>query len=427
MAVSPFDSDWRKKLACRGLVLGLLPLFGCAEIEVGIEAAKRINRALEPADSVQVAQATTSARQTEAEAEPPISPYLEPAPAIFEATGLAVWDGNRTLQGIWVAHPLATTARRVRIFNEITGQAVDGALFKRDTAQGGPSVLISSEAATKLGLVPGESTELRIVAVTPVRRDAPKPGNQQQQPLDETATPVANETLAETGDSDNQQAAGEASSETQAEAEPETQTSEAETASTEASAEAEAGTAEAEVPETQATETTAEAEPAEETVLAAAPTPTPRPAAPSDTEEGVSFKWDSAAESAEESAARDPKPLNDPAPAVPGNSGTDEAAPKTEPDPAKQAAVTKPEPEPARPATSTLKKPYVQAGVFGVASNAHNLVARLKQKGIPALTRKAGGKLTRVLAGPFQTTADRTAALIAIRNLGLRDAVPVKR
>ena len=334
-----------------------------------------------------------------------------------------MWDGKRTLQGIWVAHPLATTARRVRIFNEVTGQAVDGALFKRDTAQGGPSVLISSEAATMLGLVPGESTELRIVAVTPVRRDAPKPGNQPQQPLDETATPVANETLAQDETAD--QAASTADSES-------------------APQEQEVAESEPQTPETTQPEANGDGEPAAkpettqeaaqdsdtETALAAAPTPTPRPAPqadPSDTAEGGSFKWDLAAEPAEASAARDPKPLDQAATDASGEDDASRSTPEEKPEPVQQAAA--PSPEPAQPVakTSTLSKPYVQAGVFGVRSNADNLVARLKKKGIPALTRKAGGKLTRVLAGPFQNKADRTAALIAIRNLGLRDAVPVKR
>src|SRR5690606_24385404 len=62
------------------------------------------------------------------------SPQLVAVPDLFEATGTATWDGKRTLQGIWVAHPLATSARRVRIINKATGAAVDGALFKRDPA-----------------------------------------------------------------------------------------------------------------------------------------------------------------------------------------------------------------------------------------------------------------------------------------------------
>ncbi len=105
----------------------------------------------------------------------PVSPYQQPAPKLFEATGTAVWDGKRTLQGVWVAHPEATSARRVRIYNTRTGAAVDGALFKRDPALTGPSVLVSSEAAQFLGLAPGDEVDLRIVALTPSQRPASGP------------------------------------------------------------------------------------------------------------------------------------------------------------------------------------------------------------------------------------------------------------
>lgn len=104
-----------------------------------------------------------------------ISPHQEPAPELFEATGTASWDGKRTLQGIWVAHPLATTARRARIYNTANGAAVDGALFKRDEALSGSSVLVSSEAAQLLGMSPGDEVDLRIVALRPSRRPRVEP------------------------------------------------------------------------------------------------------------------------------------------------------------------------------------------------------------------------------------------------------------
>jgi hypothetical protein len=70
-----------------------------------------------------------------------VSPELVPAPAEFEATGTALWDGRPTFEGVWVAHPLASAARRVRIYSEATGAAGDGALFARDPALTGPSIL----------------------------------------------------------------------------------------------------------------------------------------------------------------------------------------------------------------------------------------------------------------------------------------------
>lgn len=128
------------------------------------------------------------------------SPDQVPAPDLFEETGAAIWDGKRTLQGVWVAHPSATSARRVRIFNTATGEAVDGALFKRDPALIGPDVLVSSEAAQSLGMRPGEEVGLRIVALTPSQR--PQSGRNTPPAADDAAE-VASESLATmTSDSD---------------------------------------------------------------------------------------------------------------------------------------------------------------------------------------------------------------------------------
>ena len=188
------------------LVISTTSLAACAEIEVGIEAAKRANRALTGGDTatepqarpraVRIAQGQTGSQSGTQQSA--VSPYLEPAPEIFEATGRAEWDGKRTLQGVWVAHPLATTARRVRIFNTDNGRAVDGALFKRDAALGGASVLISSEAAQRLGMTAGSSAELRIVAVTPTERPVTEPPAAEDVAEDQTDRPVENPPAAET-------------------------------------------------------------------------------------------------------------------------------------------------------------------------------------------------------------------------------------
>ena len=51
------------------------------------------------------------------------------APDVFQVTDSGLWDGRPSLGGVWVAHPMATSARRVRIYNVDNGAAVDGALF----------------------------------------------------------------------------------------------------------------------------------------------------------------------------------------------------------------------------------------------------------------------------------------------------------
>ncbi|MFN3262027.1 MAG: SPOR domain-containing protein [Pikeienuella sp.] len=123
----------------------VLSLPGCAEVELGAQMAKAVARQAE-------APAATEARL---------------APDRFEATGVALWDGAATLQGVWFAHPLATRAQRVLVRAPETGREVEGALFKRDPALAGPSIIVSSDAARALGLTPGEPSELTITALDP--------------------------------------------------------------------------------------------------------------------------------------------------------------------------------------------------------------------------------------------------------------------
>ncbi|MEM7746236.1 MAG: SPOR domain-containing protein [Pseudomonadota bacterium] len=309
-----------------------------------------------------------------------ISPYLALAPDVFEGTGRAVWDGRRTLQGIWVAHPEATTARRVRIINVENRRAVDGALFKRDAADGGSSILISSEAAQLLGIVPNVGTDLRIVAVTPVDRQTIEPN---------LATPAAG-----------------ASPITRVAAPPSEEAARPSTSEPPPAPDAE-GTPE----EPAQTTTVALKQPSPDddqpaTTVEAAPAEPERPAEPRPNPDRVT-------------------PANDPV-------FTWENAPAAADEPEIETSSTPVTPLPAttEPERPALKRPFVQAGTFGVATNASKLIDRLAAMQIPALTRSesVGGRtLTRVLAGPFDSLTARDDAQRKIRGLGLTDAVPVRR
>jgi len=155
------------------LTVASLGLSSCAELEVGAQAYKSINRAAtEPQPAKQTipsALPDRPVRKTVTNPDQGLTGDLDrnyrSAPEVFMATGVAKWDGARTLRGIWIAHPLARKARRVRIINRETRQAVDGALFRRDTTLSGPSLLVSSDAAQGLGLAPGEATGLEIYAL----------------------------------------------------------------------------------------------------------------------------------------------------------------------------------------------------------------------------------------------------------------------
>lgn len=376
---------------------------------------------------------------------PAVSPHQEPAPNLFDATGTALWDGKRTLQGVWVAHPLATSARRVRIYNTQTGAAVDGALFKRDPALTGPSVLVSSEAAQFLGMSPGEETDLRIVALTP---------SQRPQGATSTEPPPAAEPAA---------------SDPAPRAEP---------ASAAAPAPSEAGTRAEAGPEP---ENAAGAEPA----LTTAAIPAPRPAqpetaaapSPSLPPPGGAPATGSLPEPKAEAAATPAQPVFQPAPGAAGGASSgvavlpapDRTASDPTPAPDRTAAVTEPldlvpapdtAPEPAsapdagtapgpapssgpaeaaaKPARtasapkaeSRLSRPFVQAGIFGVAENADRLISRLKAANLPAVGKPItlnGRAMTRVLAGPFASSEQRDAALRTIRGMGLKDAAPAAR
>jgi hypothetical protein len=87
---------------------------------------------------------------------------MRPDPGAFHAADIAIWDGKQTLPGIWVSHPMAQTARRVRVTNVETGARIDAAMFRRDPNLSGPRVVISSEAAARLGLASGHGTPITI-------------------------------------------------------------------------------------------------------------------------------------------------------------------------------------------------------------------------------------------------------------------------
>ena len=115
----------------------ILSMTGCAEIEVSAEVYKTLAQTNEQPPAPPVVP--DPARQDS------IDPSMRPDPGAFYAADLALWDGARTLPGIWIAHPMAETARRVRLTNGETGARVDAAMFKRDPNLSGPRIVVSSE------------------------------------------------------------------------------------------------------------------------------------------------------------------------------------------------------------------------------------------------------------------------------------------
>lgn len=96
-----------------------------------------------------------------------VDPGLARAPEVFRASGVAVWNGTRTVSGLWVAHPAATRSRQVRVVNPGTGVEIDAMLYRPERAGDGDIVTVSSDAAEALGLEPGEPTTLALFGLRP--------------------------------------------------------------------------------------------------------------------------------------------------------------------------------------------------------------------------------------------------------------------
>jgi cell division septation protein DedD len=413
MSPARFLRPSRRGSAVVAIFFCALPLGACGELAAGAEDTRG-----------------PPAARSAAPAAPAISSDLLPAPDVFEASGTARWDGRRTLQGVWVAHPQASTARRVRIYNAATGAAADGALFTRDPVLSGPSMLVSSDAAGLLGLAPGEEADLRVVALTPrsagdvevlaaasaaARVDAPAaaaPGAERP-PAATSARAVAS---AAPGGTEEGTAAGVAARTLPAPS--------VGVASRSRDTARPVGSAANRVAETRAV-----ADPRRSDSQPAAATPAvagARQAAPAAAQSEVAqSEIELEPGTGSESPVREPAK---PAVAAPGPAAGAPEADVARPAAAKDATADAAPASAQTPAPGTLAQPYVQAGLFAVEDNAERLIRRIRDEGLPAVgeaVRLATGPATRVLAGPFATAAERDAARRRIQAMGLRDAVPV--
>ena len=143
--------------ATLAVVLGLA---GCQQTGIG----DAFGGVLSPAPPTERAAAAPGAVE-EVEVE---------APDVYSLTAPGLWDGRPSLGGVWVAHPDVSTPERV-VIRSAGGGTVTGALFRRERASAGPPFQISSEAATALGIPPGTSAELEVVALRREARAVPTP------------------------------------------------------------------------------------------------------------------------------------------------------------------------------------------------------------------------------------------------------------
>lgn len=94
-------------------------------------------------------------------------------PEIFRVTDRGLWDGRPSLGGVWVAHPDVVDPERVIVRNAANGRSVVAALFRRERANPGPVLQVSSDAASALGMLAGSPVQLQVTALRRVEAPAP--------------------------------------------------------------------------------------------------------------------------------------------------------------------------------------------------------------------------------------------------------------
>ncbi|PWE30543.1 SPOR domain-containing protein [Maritimibacter sp. 55A14] len=87
------------------------------------------------------------------------------APEVFHVAEEGLWDGRPSLGGVWVTHPDVKEPERVMIRNPANDSFVIGALFKRERENPGPRLMVSSDAASALGILAGQPTQLDVTAL----------------------------------------------------------------------------------------------------------------------------------------------------------------------------------------------------------------------------------------------------------------------
>jgi cell division septation protein DedD len=101
---------------------------------------------------------------------------------------------------------------------------------------------------------------------------------------------------------------------------------------------------------------------------------------------------------------------------------------------AKKASTTASAAPAAKPAAapapaSSLKKPYLQIGIFSVKGNAQAAANQMEAAGMPSVLKEAslkGKTYWRVLVGPAQSSSARASLLSKIKAKGFGDAYAVR-
>ena len=167
-------TSWRNA-ALAGV--GMLLLSGCEE-GAKFNPFKQLGQKTETAEAA-TAEAGSSVKLIERDVE---------APEVFQVTDQGLWDGRPSLGGVWVAHPDVKEPERVIIRNNDNSQFVIGALFRRERANPGPVLQVSSDAAAAIGMLAGAPASLNVTALRreqmPDPEAVPAPVEEPEEPAD---------------------------------------------------------------------------------------------------------------------------------------------------------------------------------------------------------------------------------------------------
>lgn len=120
------------------------------------------------------------------------------APEVFQATDVAVWDGNPTFGAIWIAVPGALQPERVQIRNEETGRTIRAAMVADDAPEGSAApIRLSAGAAEALGVGPLENIRVTVTAL----RKSPLDDSASLMIPTRTASPLLSRKVADLVDS----------------------------------------------------------------------------------------------------------------------------------------------------------------------------------------------------------------------------------
>ncbi|MGH1423855.1 MAG: SPOR domain-containing protein [Pseudooceanicola sp.] len=332
------------------------------------------------------------------------------APDVFQATEAGLWDGRPSLGGVWVAHPDVKDPERVLIRNTANGKFVIGALFRRERENPGPRLQVSSDTAAALGMLAGAPQNLNVTAL---RREevptAPEATAQALPPADKVEEKALDPIASAASAIDK--AEGKPAKETKAAAKKVSEITPA-----------------AVTPLATAAETATAAAATAGDPLTDANVQATAEMAPEPKKSNFFSKLFGKKQPKEPAAPLSAMGPVDAAAAPPVQTlAIAPAAKATAPAKVQKASVP-PASAPKPPRASSLRKPYLQIGIFSVEQNAKNTATAMRQAGMIPTVRKQSSKgkvFWRVLIGPANTSTEQASLLKKVKGEGFTDAYAV--